>query len=247
MRRLLLLSLMLAAPASAQPTAHAVPLSPISGGIGVQIDTRHWYIDFSVELMARSLRQRRIAISADYYMLSTGFADIGLELTFWELGFRRRATIIDGTELETERRGRTIMSGPVLRRSGPWHTQLTGAVLAGWYTNRYISAEETDRYSSSAPIAEDDSTIGGARFALTAPSIANRIAIGGSVRYFHLLGPHSAFVPESEWSGEISFDVRTLSRRKKAIFVGALVRFGPRGPGLVTDKTFGIRMKWKLR
>lgn len=243
----LLLSLAVAAPPAAQRSSGTASSLPISGGLGVQIDTTRWYIDFSVELMARSVRQRRIALTADYYMLSMGSADIGLELTYWKLGFRRRTVTIDDTEYLTQRQGRAVMAGAVIRRPGPRHTVLTGAILAGWYDHRIDSMTTVGDEWQFQPIAGDNASIGGVRFGVKFPEVVRRISADGSVRHFRLWGTHPWWVPRSEWSGEVALDVRTFSVRKKAIYVGALARFGPRGPGLVTDKTFGLRMKWKLR
>jgi len=180
-------------------------------------------------------------------MVTFGPVRGGIELTYWELGFRRRTMTIGELGIETERQGRAAMGGFVVKTPGPYQTEVTCAVTAGWYANRYTSALAVDSILFMEPLVSDDATIGSTRIALVGPLIADRVRISGSARYFRLFGEHSSWAPGHEWSGEALVDIRTFAVRRKSIYVGAHARFGPSGPGLVTDKTFGLRMKWRLR
>lgn len=216
-------------------------------GLGAQVDSSKWHLDFTAQLMQRSIRQHRIATTVDYLFASVGSGRIGIELTYWELGFRQRSFAVDTVEIVTEREGRTEMGGVVYRFPGPIHTEITLSNTAGWYTNRYSSVISAATRVTAERLSNDDAAIGGTRLTIRGPLNANRISLSGSIRYLRLYGLHSAWIPQSEWSGDIILDIRAVPVRKKAIYVGVLARFGPSSPGLATDTTFGLRIRWKLR
>lgn len=216
-------------------------------GIGMRLDTQAWYIEFSGQLLDRSVRQRRIVTTMDHQFVKIGRVGLGLQLNYWELGFRERSVVIDSVELVTLRHGRAAMGGPVLRFSGPRHSRISCSFTAGWYTNRYDSIVESGVTIVSEPVVADVAPIGMARLELRTAPIAHRVQITGSVRYIRTWGQTSSWTPEDEWSGGASVDIRVLGLKRKSLLVGAVVRFGPRGPGLVSDKTFGLRGTWKVR
>lgn len=268
MHSLFALTLLLAAPAAAGRPGYGLDISagvevsrmtdpfgvgppssftPIGVGPGVTFGDGQWYIDFSGQLLDRSLRQRRIATTMSRMFVHRGAFSFGIEADYWELGFRQRYVRIIDTDIRTYRQGRAILGGLTTRWRGPRSIDVSCSLGAGGYTNEYDSIVDAAGIFTAEPLARDATMIFKARVGVQTGMIRNRVAIHASVRHFRVTSTHSSWIPGSEWSGDATLHVRIASRGRKSILVGAVVRFGPDGPSLVTDKTFGLRGTLKLR
>lgn len=97
------------------------------------------------------------------------------------------------------------------------------------------------------PLADDEVPIVGASASVQRLNIAGRVILEGSARYLRVMRPHASSVPDDELSGSVGVQIRILGVRRKQLFLGGIARFGPAGPSLATDKTFGLRGIWKLK
>lgn len=215
--------------------------------LGMRLTSSSWYVELTGQLLLSRLRDRNVSGAVRRDVFRTGPLRWGLGLEVTDVRFRREDFRTEDILIGTSREA-AVGLGAVSVGIGPYRgARFRVTALAGVYRNRYGSAIELPGYTGDEPLADDDATVVGGRFAVDGVALADRLELGGSVRYLRLIGGHSPSIPGDEISGTASLDVRLFGIRKKQLYVGAFVRLGPSGPGLITDKTFGLRGIWRLR
>jgi hypothetical protein len=215
--------------------------------LGIRAAGSAWYADFAGQLMRSSLAHRNLSASVARDIASIGPVRIGLSAEAAEVRFRREDFRTNDILVGTSRTATLIAAGVSLGVGSYQGPALRVTALGGWYQNRYGSIVELPEFIGDEPLADDEKNIYGAKVSVERITIAGRVQVSGSARYLRLAGPPAYSVPSSELSGTASVNIRLFGIRRKQLFVGALARFGPEGPSLITDKTFGLRGIWKFR
>lgn len=206
-----------------------------------------WYAELAGQLMFSSITNRNVTASVRRDLLGTGSLRWSLGLEVADVRFRRDDFRTEDVLIGTNRTATIGMLG-VGFGFGPYRGASARVIaLGGWYRNRYGSIMELPTFSGEEPLADDENPVVGAKAEVLGITVADRIELGGSVRYLRLSGGHAPSVPSDEVSGTASVDVRLFRIRGKSLFVGGFARFGPSGPSIITDKTFGLRGTWRLR
>jgi hypothetical protein len=215
--------------------------------IGARIHGTSWYAELAGQLMHTSLANRNVTASVGRDLFRTGPLHWGLGMEIADIRFRREDFRTDDVIVGTSRAATAILAGVNIGTGTYRGMSVRVTALGGWYRNRYGSIVELPGFTGDEPLADSEERIFGGRLAVNGITVADRIELSGAVRYLRIAGGHPSSLPGSELSGSANLTIRVFGLRKKQLFIGGLARFGPAGPALITDKTFGLRGIWKLR
>lgn len=215
--------------------------------VGAGLHGRTWYADFLAQMAHTSLTNRNVTAAVGRDLFGSDRVRLGLSAEFADVRFRREDFRTGDVTIGTNRTATIGLVGPTLS-VGPYRgASFRLSALAGYYRNRYGSVVELPGFSGVEPLSDDELNVYGGKLTVQGVTVGDRLEFGGSVRYLQLIGGHAASLPDREYSGTASLNIRLFGVRKKQLFVGAFARFGPARPSLIVDKTFGLRGIWKLR
>jgi hypothetical protein len=197
--------------------------------------------------MHTSLTHRNVTASVGRDLFAIGPVRWSLSGEVADVRFRHEDFRLDDIGIGTSRTATMAVVGIGIG-TGPYRgTSARITALGGWYRNRYGSIVELPAFTGDESLADDELAVIGVRAALDGITVGDRIEIGGSVRYLRLSGAHAPSVPDHEISGTASLSVRLFGVGRKRLSVGGFARFGPAGPSIISDKTFGLRGIWRLK
>ncbi len=206
-----------------------------------------WYLDLAGQMARSSLTNRNVTASVGRDIASVGPVQWGLTAEFADIRFRRDDFQTGDVTIGTTRTATIGLAGLSLGVGRYRGASLRVTAMGGYYKNRYGSVIELPSFVGDEPLSDDELPVYGGKVSVDGITIADRIEVGGSVRYLQLHGPHASSLPDREYSGTCTANVRLFSFGRKQLYVGGLARFGPARPSIITDKTFGLRGIWKFR
>jgi hypothetical protein len=215
--------------------------------IGARIRNTSWYAELAGQLMHTSLANRNVTASVGRDLFRTGSLRWGLGMEVSDVRFRREDFRTDDVLVGTNRAATAVLAGLNIGTGTYRGMSVRVSALGGWYQNRYGSIVELPGFAGVEPLADSEERLVGGKLTVNGITIANRIEFSGSVRYLRIAGSHPSSIPGDELSGSANLTIRLFRLRGKQLFIGGLARFGPAGPALITDKTFGLRGIWRLR
>lgn len=215
--------------------------------VGARLRGQSWYVELAGQMMFTSLTNRNVTASVGRDLLRTGSLRWTVSGEFADVRFRREDFRTGDVLIGTTRTATIGMAGIGIGLGPFAGASVRVTALGGLYKNRYGSVVELPGFTGDEPMADDDVPVVGARVEVSGFRIRERIEISGSVRFLRLSGGHAPSVPHQEYSGSASLNVRLFRIRGKQLFVGGFARFGPAGPSIITDKTFGLRGIWRLK
>lgn len=215
--------------------------------IGAHLRNSAWYAELAGQLMHASLANRNVTASVGRDLFRTGPLHWGLSMEVADVRFCRDDFRTDDVLVGTNRAATAMMAGLNIGTGTYRGMSVRVTALGGWYRNRYGSIVELPGFTGDEPLADSEERLFGGRVTVTGVTVANRVELSGSARYLRIVGGHPSSLPGDELSGSANLTIRVFGVRKKQLFIGGLARFGPSGPALIADKTFGLRGIWRLR
>lgn len=213
---------------------------------GASLRGQTWYAEMAGQMMWTSLTNRNTTATVGRELFSSGRVRWDVSAEFADVRFRREDFRTSDVLIGTSRSAMTGLLGLGIGL-GPYHgASARLSALGGWYHNRYGTVAEFPALTEDAPITQDDNVIIGARVEVSGIELGP-LELGGTARYLRLSGSRPTVLPDDEVSGTATLNIRLFRIRGKQLFVGGFARFGPAGPSLITDKTFGLRGIWRLK
>lgn len=222
------------------------PFTPAAGtftagapGVDSRLDTGLWAFRAAADVMDRSLRMRQLNFEVRRRVLRFNGVQLGLAAQYADVALRHESGPGNADAPVTRREARLYWGGVDVSRHFSW-AEASVLCAAGSYRGRFYRTPDDEPFTGAGLVGVDALPITGAELSARDIVIADRVRMSVSARYLRILGGHSPWVPDSDMSGSLSLGVRAGTVCGKPFFIGGLVRLGPQGPALMTNRAFGL-------
>ena len=120
-------------------------------------------------------------------------------------------------------------------------------VSVGLYKNTYTAVLSDATGESRQPLSVDSRTIMSMRLLAHHAIAGGRVRGTASLRYAHLLGSHSSYLPAGELSATASVEYGIVRSAKHPLFVGSTVSIGSSQFPLLSDRSVDLHATWQLK
>lgn len=210
-------------------------------GVATNLELGDWHLDVAGAMLSRPAIGHEISgvIGHRNRIL---WIPVGFQIEYQERKFENCSFSYSDACVSTNRRTQFVLAGFDTRIPFVKSIALRARVSAGFYVDKQWSIVSTSKVMERERLSMDRLPLMSVQLFIRPITVGTRTRINGSMRYAHLFGNRSPWVPGDELSCIVSVDTRAMNIGKHQLLVGGVLHIRPSRVPLTTDTEFSLRV-----